>query len=69
MSEKRGKMKGKNGFLAVFFFRKTTDFLEFKRETSVKINQRIRYLHKSSRTKNLAIKLFLEGFKQDLATI
>ena len=30
MSKRRGKMKGKNGFLAVFFFRKTIDFSELR---------------------------------------
>ena len=54
MNERRGKLKGKNGFLAVFFFRKTTYFLEFKRETAVKISSRISYLHKTSRTSNVA---------------
>ena len=35
----------------------------------MKINSRIIYLHKTSRTNNLAIRLFLGGLKHDLATI
>ena len=69
MSERRGKMKGKNGSLAVFFFRENNRFFKFMRETVVKINSRISYLHKTSRADNLATKLFLEGIKNDLATI
>ena len=34
------------------------------RETTVKINSRISCLHKTSRTNNLEIKLFLEGLKK-----
>ena len=57
------KIKGKMGFRQSFSLGKQHIFI-IESETAMKINSRIIHLHKSSRTNNLAIKLFLEGFKK-----
>ena len=64
MSERRGKMKGKMEFFAAVFSSGKQQIFIIERETTVKINSRISHLHKTLRTNNLAIKLFLEGFKK-----
>ena len=69
MSERRGKMRAKNGVFAAVFSSGKQQIFRIERETTVKINSRKSHLQKNSRTNNLAIELFLEGFKNDLATI
>ena len=68
--EWKGEVKwGKSGFFAALFYSGKQQNFRIRREIVVKINQRIRCLHKTTRINNFAIKLVPWRLQNVLATI